>query len=115
MLEPDFETRKKLYEENFGVSFLDASIEERLAVIGLICNVTHGLQMKKPGINCYKVIMKIMENTTIPSSALVFFEGLAIMCEDVMRNATEFSDFGIKTGKERISKIREILNKYLPF
>lgn len=115
MLNATFEERKKVYDENFGVSKLNAPIEERLAVIGLICNVTHSLQMKKPDVNCYRVIMKIMENYPMTDSVRPFFEGLAIMCEDAMRYATEFPDFGVKNGKDKISKIREILDKFLPF
>ena len=56
-----YEELKDLYSRTFALSYLNTSIEERLAVVGLICNVTHQLQMKKPGVTCYQVIMKIME------------------------------------------------------
>lgn len=117
MLEyPNYEERKKMYESYFGVGLLNVPIEERLAVIGLICNVTHQLQMKKPDVTCYKVLMKIVEKEFLLNENFRrFLEGLAIMCEDTMRYAKDYPDFGIKSGKERISKIKEILNFYIPF
>ena len=110
-----YEELKNIYETNFGLSFLNTSIEERLAVIGLICNVTHQLQMKKPGVTCYQVIMKIMENCDMVDSMREFLTALSIMCEDTMRNCSKFSDFGIKEGKKQVAKIKEILSTWLPF
>ena len=112
---PSYEDRKKLYDRYFGVGYLNATIDERLAVIGLICNVTHQLQMKKPDVTCYRVIMKILENFNMTDNMKIFIEGLSIMCEDVMLHATSFPDFGIKNGKERVSKIRDILETFIPF
>lgn len=108
-----YEELKKFYDTYFGLSYLNCPIEERLAVIGLICNVTHELQKNKPGVTCYQVIMKIVGDTTTTSRK--FLESLSIMCEDTMRNCSKFNDFGIKEGKKQVAKIREILSTYLPF
>lgn len=110
-----YEELKDLYSRTFALSYLNTSIEERLAVVGLICNVTHQLQMKKPGVTCYQVIMKIMENCDMVNSMQEFLTALSIMCEDTMRNCSKFSDFGIKEGKKQVAKIKEILSTWLPF
>lgn len=115
LAEMSYEDRKTVYDKYFGVGYLNTSIDERLAVIGLICNVTHALQLKKPDVTCYKVIAKIMDGYNMTDNYQLFIEGLSIMCENTMRYANTFPDFGIKSGKERIAKIRSILETYIPF
>lgn len=110
-----YDELKQFYDNNFGLSFLNTTIEERLAVVGLICNVTYELKKKKPDVNCYQVIMKIMENYNIPHDMEKFLIGLSIMCEDTMRNCSGVSNFGIEGGKKQVAKIREILETWLPF
>lgn len=110
-----YEELKSFYRDNFGLSFLNTSIEERLALVGLICNVTHEFKKKKPMVTCYQVIMKIMDNYNVTQSMERFLTGLSIICEDTMLNCSKFSDFGITEGKKQVAKIREILESYLPF
>lgn len=110
-----YEELSKLYSENFGLSHLDTSIEERLALLGLICNVTYEMKKKKPGVTCYQIIMHIMKDKGLTKDYETFLTNLSIMCEDTMKYCTKFSDFGIKEGKKQVAKIREILDTWLPF
>jgi hypothetical protein len=55
--------------------------------------------------------MKISKNLGLPDE---FIKGLAIVCEDLSYDCTEFPTFGLK-GKEIVNKIVEILRSYVPF
>ena len=109
-----YEDRKEIYANNFSLSYLNTDIGSKFALISLICYLTHKMQLKKPGINCYKVIMKIIDKEAHTYN-MEFIENLSIMCEDFMKNTSEFLTFDIKTGKEMAQKIREILHTWIPF
>lgn len=114
-MDMSYDEMKQYYDQYFGVSWLNIDIEERLAVIGLICNITEKARMKSPNATCYQIIMKIMKDSKMPENFQRFAKGLSIMCEDAMRNVSKFSDFGLKSNKEIIAKIKSILETYLPF
>ena len=44
-----------------------------------------------------------------------FLRGLSVVCTDFMNHTTEFLTFDLKSSKDMITKIREILNTWLPF
>ena len=83
----------------------------RLALISLICYVTYKSKLKNPDTTHYMIIMKISKNLGLPDE---FIKGLAIVCEDLSYDCTEFPTFGLK-GKEIVNKIVEILRSYVPF
>jgi hypothetical protein len=55
--------------------------------------------------------MKLSKNLGLPDN---FIKGLAIVCEDLSYDCTDFPTFGLK-GKEILIKITEILKSYVPF
>lgn len=106
---------ESIYRDNFGIGFLNTNFEERLAVIGLICNITDKARKKKPSTTCYQVIKSIMKNTFISNDMEKFIVGLSIMCEEAMYNCTTFPNFDISDNKKIIAKIHEILETFIPF
>ncbi len=106
-----FEDLNNLYKQNFSLGYLGKSIENKLALISLICYVTYKYRLKKPDVTYYQVIMKICDGLGFSEDLI---KALAIICEDFGYMCTEFPTFGLK-GNEVINKIRELLNNYLPF
>lgn len=110
----NYEELQKIYSEYFSLGYLNTDIGSKFAVISLICFLTHKMRLKKPEVTCYQVITKVLgkELHTYDEQFLI---GLSIICEDFMKQTTEFLTFDIKTGKEMVKKIREILNTFIPF
>ena len=108
-----FEELRRFYSEYFSIGNLNSShnLADRLALISLICYVTYKSKQKNPDTTHYSVIMKLSKNLNLPDQ---FIKGLAIVCEDMSYDCTEFPTFGLK-GKEILSKIIEMLNSYMPF
>jgi len=109
-----YEERKEIYSQYFSLGYLNTDIGSKFALISLICYLTHKMQLKKPDVTCYKVIMKIIDKESYKHD-LDFITNLSIICDDFMRNTSEFLTFDIKSGKEMAKKIREILGTYVPF
>lgn len=109
-----FEERKQLYADNFSLYFLNTDIGSKFAVISLICHITYTLKKKKPKATCLQVINKIIEKDSDKYDK-EFIENLSIICEDFMKDTTEFLTFEIKSTKEMAKKVKEILDTYVPF
>lgn len=111
---PSYEDLSKFYAAHFSLGNLNTDIGSKFALISLICFLTHKVRMKRPDATCYQVIMKIIEKEVHLHDA-DFIRGLSIICEDFMSHTTEFLTFDIKTQKEMVTKILEILHTWLPF
>ena len=109
-----YEQLKEIYQEYFTLSGLNVDIGSKFALISLICHITHSLQMKKPDVTCYQVIMKILEKKSITLTS-DFVKGLSIICEDYMYRTKEFLTFDIDSNTKIIDKISEILSTWTPF
>ena len=110
----NYEELQKIYSEYFSLSYLNTDIGSKFAVISLICFLTHKMRLKKPEVTCYQVITKILDKE-LHTYNEQFLIGLSIICEDFMRNTTEYLTFDLKTQKAMVSKILEILSSWLPF
>ena len=106
-----FQELEKIYKEHFSLGYFGNTLENKLALIGLICYVTYKAKLKTPDVTYYQVITKIVGN---PLGMEEVIKALAIICEDFGYNCNEFPTFGLK-GNEIISKIKELFNFYMPF
>lgn len=106
-----FEELNNFYKEHFSIGFLGDSLDNKLALISLICYVTYKAKLKKPDVTYYQVIMKITNGQGLTEDVV---KALAIICEDFGYMCKEFSTFGLK-GNDVVLKIRELLNNWLPF
>lgn len=108
-----FDELRRFYNENYSLGYINNShnLADRLALISLICYVTYKSKLKNPDTTHYMIIMKISKNLGLPDE---FIKGLAIVCEDLSYDCTEFPTFGLK-GREIVNKIVEILRSYVPF
>lgn len=114
MYEPSYRDLSAVYAYYFTLGNLNTDIGSKFALISLICYLTYKVRKKNPKVTCLQVINKITENDKAKHDER-FIQGLSIICEDFMRNTSEFLTFELKTQKEIISKIKEIMNTWLPF
>ena len=114
MYEPSYRDLSAVYAYYFTLGNLNTDIGSKFALISLICYLTFRVRQKNPKVTCLQVINKITEKDKAKHDER-FIQGLSIVCEDFMRNTSEFLTFDLKTQKEIISKIKEIMNTWLPF
>lgn len=102
---------REYYSKNFSLGYLNTDINNKFALISLICYITYSMKMKKPDVTTYQVIMKLSEGLGLPES---FIKGLAVICEDFLYGCKDFPMFGLKQS-EIVSTIKGILKNYIPF
>lgn len=102
---------QQCYEENFAIGHINGNIQEKFALIGLICYLTYKAKQKSPGVTHWQIIKKLTEGMDLPER---FLMGLSIMCDDFSYGCTDFPTFGLDP-KEIINKVKQIFNNYLPF
>lgn len=105
-----FKDLKGFYQDHFSLGYLNCDFNSKATLIALICYVTNKMKEKSPNVTHYQVIRKLAD-LSIPESFII---GLAIICEDWSYGVTEFPTFGIES-KKIPSKIKELLNTYVPF
>lgn len=106
-----YEELKRYYTENFSLGYLNTDINNKFALISLICYLTLKAKDKKPDVTHYNIIRSITKDMHIPHA---FEKSLAIICEDFSYGCVNFPTFNIK-GQDIIKTIKDILNSYVPF
>ena len=109
-MELTYQQLQKLYSENFSLGNINGNIQDKFILISLICKLTRICSRKKPDVNCYQIIKKII-GEQLPEK---FIQALAIICEDFSYNCNDFPNFGFE-DKEMTKEIKSILMNYLPF
>lgn len=112
--EPSYKELESYYRQYFSLEGLNCDIGNKFALISLICFLTKQARQKNPDATCYQVIMKIIDGEESDYD-MKFIRGLSIVCSDMMKHSNEFLTFDLKTSKAMVSKIKEILNTWLPF
>jgi hypothetical protein len=108
--EPTFKEMYSIYKEWFSIGYIPG-MQNRLALINLIGWLVSELKKKKPDITYYQTIYKLATGTGLTDMDI---KKLAIISENFSYQCTDFLDFGLEL-KEVPAKIKEILNKILPF
>ena len=112
--EPTYDELAEYYCTYFTMSTVNGTLEDRLALIGLICFLTNSARKKNPDATCWQVINKVIPNVG-DKHYNTFLRGLSIICSVFMRNCSKFDSMGFKTSKEIIDKINSIINLWTPF
>lgn len=112
--EPTMNDLKEYYKDYFSLGCLACDIGTKFALISLICFLTKQARIKNPTATTWQVIQKVRAGKESNNSTRIL-KGLAVICDDFMRNTTEFLTFDIKTAKDMVAKINEILDKELPW
>jgi len=109
--EPTYKQLEALFKQYFSTGNLAADINMKFALISLIGYIVYNMKKKKPDVSYYEVCNKLMTGLGFDE---VNVKALAIIVEDFSYGCTDFPTFGLKP-KEMPNKIREILQKYMPF
>ena len=112
--EPSYQDLENYYREYYSLGNLNCDIGSKFALISLICFLTKQARIKNPDATCYLVIMKIIDGEESQHD-LKFIRGLSVVCTDMMKHCDEFLTFDMKSSKEMVDKINEILDKELPW
>lgn len=100
-----------IYNQYFSLGNLNININNKFALISLICYITTSMQKKQPDVTYYQVVHKICDKLGFEED---FIKGLAIMCANFGYGCTEFPTFEIKP-KDMVETCRSILKTYMPF
>lgn len=100
-----------LYKQYFSTGNIAADINEKFALISLIGYIVYNMKKKKPDVSYYEVCYKLMEGLGFEE---INIKALAIMVEDFSYGCKDYPTFGL-SPKEMPKKIREILQKCMPF
>lgn len=111
---PSYQDLEDYYREYYSLGNLACSIGEKFALISLICFLTKQARQKNPDATCYLVIMKIIDGEESQHD-MKFIRGLSVVCTDMMKQCNDFLTFDMKTSKDMVNKIKEILHTWLPF
>lgn len=111
--EPTLTDLRSTYNRYFTLGCLNASPEEKFALISLICFLTKQARKSKPETKVDQVLRKIIPERLHTSNGLL--RALTCICEDFLSGNGEFPIFGAKSSKEIVDKIVEIVNKEMPF
>jgi len=111
---PSYKDLQNLYSRWFSLGGIAGDIDNKFALISLICFLTYNQKSKNPDVTCYQVIQKIIEVGKLRLSD-EYVKGLSIVCEDFLKGSTQFNTCGLKSGKDMIDKIVQILSVWLPF
>lgn len=110
---PSYKELQDTYLRYFSLGGITGEIDNKFALISLICFLTHQAKQKNPDASCYQVIKKVTEGrNSLPEDYII---GLSIICEDFLKGSSEFNKCGCKSVKEMIEQINNILDHWLPF
>ena len=112
---PTYDELESYYNDNFSLSGLDTDISNKFALISLICYLTAELRKNNPDVTCYKTIMAIVKKDNVNDQYFKFLRGLSVVCSDMMKHTKDYMTFDLKSSKDIINKVHEILNTWLPF
>lgn len=111
---PSYKDLQNIYSKWFSLGGIAGQVDNKFALISLICFLTANQKKKNPDTTCYEVIQKVLSKGTLRLED-DYVKGLSIVCEDFLKGSTEFNTCGLKTVKEIVGKINEILSVWLPF
>lgn len=106
-MELTYSDLQQIYNQHFSLGFLGNDINNKFALISLVCYLTSKIQTKIPDYTNYKTLVKL----NCPKNLL---NRLSIICDDLSYCCTSFPIFGL-TDKEIPDKIKELLNNSVPF
>lgn len=116
LIDCSYEKTRAIYNKYFSTGCLVTTLENKLALIAMICFITNSINKNKDPLHkvtCYQVICKIGKDfpTEVHQD---FFKALGAICDDFMYGCTEFPTFGIDP-KVMPKEILKLLNTWLPF
>jgi len=100
---------------NYGV-IIGVDNNQRIKLTILLCNITQQLRKKDPKVLVIDLLEKIIKDNDVGAGLEEFLVKVSFQCEALLAGDQEqFPDYGLTETKEKIDKIREIVNNFLTF
>lgn len=106
----EYNTLKEYYNRYFSLRNLGTDINNKFALISLVCYITSIKKQKDPTWTCWSTLYKVNQGI-VPENILI---GWSIICEDFLYGCSEFPTFGLQ-NKDIIPKIKNLLLTFIPF
>lgn len=111
-----YEDKLYVFNKIFTFGNLDTdNLDDKLVLISLLALTTSKMRLKDPTITPLKILLSITKQINDGSAFYQFLEALSIITEDFLYESKEISSCGLNSSQEIITKIKELLNKWLPF
>lgn len=113
----DYTDKKDVYGKVFSLGTLNgiSSINDKLILISILSLLYLKMREKNPEVTPLRILMQIMKQPKDNSAMYLMLEGLSVVVEDMCYGCTTADACGLKTSQEITSKIKEILDTWLPF
>jgi len=113
----DYVDKKDVYGKVFSLGALNGvtSINDKLILISILSLLYLKMREKTPDVTPLKILMQIMKQPKDNSAFYLMLEGLSVVVEDICYGCKTADACGLKTSQEITSKIKEILDTWLPF
>ena len=117
LLSMSYEDKRDVHSRVFSIGVLNGiiSVNDKLILLSLISLMYLKLREKNPDVTPLKILMQITGQRKDNSHFYFMLEGLSILVEDLCDKCNVADSCGLKTSQEIVSKIKEILNTWLPF
>ena len=111
-----YEEKHQVYQRIFSLGYLNSEdMNDRLILISLVALVHQKMKLKNPDITPLDILVKITGEKEKNSVFYQFLETLAIIVENFSYCTKRIDSCGLKTSDAIITKIKELLNTWMPF
>lgn len=111
-----YEDKKSLHTKIFSLGTIGGgNVNDKLILISLLSLTYLKMKEKNPKITVLEILKSITKQKADESYYYQMLEGLAILVEDLCYNCKTADSCGLQTSQEIITKIKEILNTWIPF
>lgn len=110
--EMSFEDKSQVFHACFNLGYLGENVNSKFPLIGLIALVSTKLQEKNPSLkNTYDVLTQVIKPRVSAEDLMT----LGLFVDSFSYGVKKFDNYGLKTSKEILDKIKELLNAWTPF
>ncbi len=112
-----FDEKRNLYINHFSLGTVGStnSVNDKLILLSLLSLTYMKMREKNPKITVIEILQSITKHTPDDSYYYQMLESLSLLVEDLSYNCKTADSCGLSTSKEIVSKIKEILNTWIPF
>lgn len=110
-----YEEKSKIYSNIFSLGFFGENMNDKLILVSLLSLTYKRMLEKDASITPLKILLKITNQKEDNSIFFNMLESLSLLVEEMSYGVKEIDTCGLKNSNEVINKIKELLNKWIPF
>lgn len=108
-----YENKQNLYKENFSLGHISKNVNDKLILVSLVSLVYLKTKVNKKDVKPIDILLQIRGKSKAPHISML--ESLSVLVEDFCYDCDKADPCGLKSSKEIINKIKELLNVWIPF